>query len=227
MHATPIRAVLLDLDDTLTDRIGTVRAYAPQFLRDFGARFRMTDETALAAELARIDRNGYNHERAIDIAAHEAWSERPDAEVIAQHWNHYFAVHTQARPALSSTLDAIARAGLQLGVVTNGPTDKQRRKVEALGLRERLGAVLISAELGIAKPDERIFRAAAQQLGVQPSECMFVGDNPEKDVGGATAVGMRAVWFRATLPWPEGLPAPHESVASLGELLGLLGLPRG
>jgi putative hydrolase of the HAD superfamily len=110
---------------------------------------------------------------------------------------------------------ALAQAGLRLGVVTNGRIHNQRRKIERLNLQEALGALLISEEFGAAKPDGRIFRAAAAKLAVQPHECMFIGDNPENDVLGASTVGMRAVWFRAGLPWPENLAPARESIASL------------
>lgn len=215
------RAVLLDLDDTLTDRSATVRVYAGQFAADFGAQFRLADVAVVAAEIARVDRNGYNRHRASDLARHAAWISSPGAQVLAEHWNRYFPACTQGRAGLLATVDALTRAGIGLGIVTNGQTDRQRRKIEALQLHDRLRCVLISEELGIAKPDPRIFRAAAAGLGADPSECMFIGDNPARDVLGALAVGMRAVWFRAGLRWPEGLALPRESVGSLPEILAL------
>jgi putative hydrolase of the HAD superfamily len=216
-----LRAVLFDLDDTLTDRTATVHAYSHRFVADFGAHFRLTDPATVAAELLRIDRNGYNRARASDLAAHGAWIASPGAEILAEHWNHHIVVCTQGRKGLLSTFDALKQAGLRLGVVTNGPTQKQRRKIEALELQARLGALLISEEFGAAKPNPKIFLAAAAALEVQPSECMFIGDNPAKDVGGASAVGMRAVWFRGTIQWPSELASPQESIGSLQQVLEL------
>jgi putative hydrolase of the HAD superfamily len=224
-RADDIRAVLLDLDDTLTDRWATVQEYARQFVADFGHRFRLADVAVVAAEIAHRDRNGYNHDRALDLAEHEAWISSPGEEALAEHWDYHFAACTRGREGLLATVDALAGAGLKLGVVTNGQTDRQRRKIEALGLRDRLGALVISQELGMAKPDERIFRAAATALGVEPRACMFVGDNPAIDVLGSRAVGMRGVWLRSALPWPKGEAPPHESVSSLSEILTLVGLP--
>jgi putative hydrolase of the HAD superfamily len=54
--------------------------------------------------------------------------------------------------------------------------------------------IIISAEEGIAKPDPRIFRIAAERLGVRPQEAVFVDDRPE-NVQGARAVGMRGIQF--------------------------------
>jgi putative hydrolase of the HAD superfamily len=221
-----VRAVLLDLDDTLTDRLATVRAYTHRFLNDFGDRFGVTAVSTVMAELARIDCNGYNRQRAQDLAVHQAWISSPGVAALADHWDHYFAVCTQGREGLSETVDALAASGIRLGVVTNGRTNKQRRKIEALDLQNRVGALLISEDFGAAKPDERIFRAAASSLAVPPHECMFVGDNPEKDVLGAAKAGMRAVWFRGSLPWPDALAPPHESITSLRELLELPGIRR-
>lgn len=224
MRAEPIEAVIFDLDDTLIDRGASIHAYAGQLARDFGDRLSITEPHTLAAELIRIDRNGYNRERAQDIAAHAMWRQAPEPALIAEHWSLHMAVLAQPRAGLAATIDALERAGLRLGIVSNGPTLKQRRKVETLGLAQRVGTLLISDELGIAKPDERIFRLAASQLGVEPSACMFIGDNPEKDVRAAEAVGMRAVWFEAKLPWPDDLPAPRERVRALSEVPALLGL---
>jgi putative hydrolase of the HAD superfamily len=216
-----VRAVLFDLDDTLTDRLATVRAYARHLMNDFGARFQLSDIAVVSDEIARIDVNGYNPERASDLAAHAAWISSPGADSLAQHWDRYFAGCTQPREGALATIAALRRAGLRLGVVTNGRTAWQRRKIAALRLQDHLGTVQISEELGAAKPDARIFLAAAADLAVDPRECIFIGDHPEKDVQGSSAVGMRAVWFRTNMRWPEQLGPPHEIVSSFREVLDL------
>ena len=64
---------------------------------------------------------------------------------------------------------------------------------EALGLTGMFAAVVTASDLGIAKPDPRIFRHAASQLGVPPERCVFVGDLRDTDALGAAAVGMIAL----------------------------------
>jgi len=65
---------------------------------------------------------------------------------------------------------------------------------QVFGLDAVVDEIIISAEEGIAKPDPRIFRIAAERLGVRPQEAIFVDDRPE-NVLGARAVGMRAIQF--------------------------------
>jgi putative hydrolase of the HAD superfamily len=219
-----LRAVLFDLDDTLAERAATLAEYVPCFVRDFAAQLQTSDAAVVAAELARVDRNGYNPQRAADLAALALWSTSPGARRLNEHWREHFVACTRGRAGLREVFDALVAAGLRTGVVTNGPTAGQRRKLELLGLRDRIGALAISEELGVAKPDPRIFHAALAQLAVEPGECVFIGDNPEKDVLAAQALGMRAIWLRGELPWPAGTAPARESIATLRELLPLLGL---
>jgi putative hydrolase of the HAD superfamily len=63
-------------------------------------------------------------------------------------------------------------------------------------LVELFDDILISSEVGMTKPDERIFRLAASRLGLEPHECAFVDDS-EHNIAAAEAVGMRGVLFRS------------------------------
>jgi putative hydrolase of the HAD superfamily len=71
-------------------------------------------------------------------------------------------------------------AGTRLGIVTNGQTEWQSRKIDSLGLASFFDVVLISETEGIRKPDVRIFDRAREICGVdRPVESMFVGDHPQ------------------------------------------------
>jgi putative hydrolase of the HAD superfamily len=217
-----LRAVLFDLDGTLTDRSATLRAYVPRFVRDFGAHLRNMDLALIEGELARVDADGYNPRRATDLAELELWTSSPGPTRLADHWREHYAACTRGRAGLHEVLEGLARAGLHIGLVTNGKSAVQQRKIEQLGVRKRISALAISGELGVAKPDPRIFRSALAQLGVEPEDCAFVGDHPENDVLAPTALGMRAIWFRGTVRWPSDAVPARESVTTLAELLPLL-----
>lgn len=87
--------------------------------------------------------------------------------------------------------DFIARAsaaGTLLGIVSNIALDI-RPALERWGIATAFDAVILSYEVGYVKPDPRIFRLAADALGVDPTDCLMIGDSANDDVGGV-AVGM-------------------------------------
>lgn len=81
----------------------------------------------------------------------------------------------------------------KLGVITNGPSDVQRRKIESCGFDGLFDLILCSADVGVCKPDPMIFIEAAERLGVNLEECLMVGNNVHKDVIASSKLGMRAV----------------------------------
>lgn len=86
-------------------------------------------------------------------------------------------------------------SSMVIGVVTNGAADSQWQKLRAIGMVDHLDVVVISAELGIAKPDPRIFSEALSSLNVEPTLAWHVGDSRTKDVAGANSAGLTSVWI--------------------------------
>jgi putative hydrolase of the HAD superfamily len=110
----------------------------------------------------------------------------------------------------------------RLAVVTNGPSDLQRRKLAVAGLDGRLPDVYISGEVGYGKPDARIFDHALSKLGIAPDEALMVGDRVNADIVGARAAGVRGVWLNRSARKNESdVPVDHE-IASLSELAALI-----
>ena len=89
---------------------------------------------------------------------------------------------------------AAARRHGPIGLITNfsdGPM--QRDKIRGAGLEGQFDGVYISGEVGVWKPEPGIFEHAARDLGVDPRDCVHIGNNIQSDVEGALAIGMRAV----------------------------------
>ena len=121
-------------------------------------------------------------------------------------------------PEVDALLEALAPR-YKLGIVTNGVPDLQRDKLAGSGLAESFAAVAISGEVDCGKPEQAIFEYALRFLGVGPQECVMVGDNPERDIAGARAMGMRSVFVaRGFKPADPRHPADL-SVKSLAEIL--------
>lgn len=108
---------------------------------------------------------------------------------------------------------------MKLGVITNGPTVWQSRKIETLGIAPLFDAILISDAEGVRKPDSRIFVRAMERCSVVASESMFVGDHPEADIEGARGAGLLPVWKR-TGYWK--VPENVKSIERLSEILALI-----
>src|SRR5207244_12867347 len=126
----------------------------------------------------------------------------------------------QPFPEVLSTLRQLRHARVKLGIVTNGTVHIQDAKIDALGLRELMDVIVISEREGVRKPDAEIFNRAVARLGVAASETWFVGDNPDADVAGAHAAGLRGFWRRCD-DWPPP-SVPCETIRTLDELLALL-----
>jgi putative hydrolase of the HAD superfamily len=121
--------------------------------------------------------------------------------------------YADALPALA----ALAARG-PLVSITNGNADLER-----IGLHHHFAHRLSARECGIAKPAPRIFLEACARLGFAPGQVLHVGDDPDHDVAGARAAGLRTAWLnRDGLAWPHADP-PELEVRDLGELVEWLG----
>ncbi len=112
----------------------------------------------------------------------------------------YMEGQRAGHPLAPGAADLVRRAESigPVGLVTNGPPDIQRLKLEQTGLAGCFSAVVISGELGLGKPDPGMFLHALRAIGVAPDdadEAVMVGDNWERDVEGALSAGLRAVWI--------------------------------
>ncbi len=119
-------------------------------------------------------------------------------------------------------LRALRNLGLRLAAITNAAGEHQRAKLGALGLGSAFDAVLISGELGVAKPHRAIFRRACRALGVHPAQAVHVGDRLDTDAEGARDAGLHGVWLdrsgRGALPQGAGISV----IGRLAELPALV-----
>ncbi|HEX4055399.1 MAG TPA: HAD family hydrolase [Tepidisphaeraceae bacterium] len=218
------RAVLFDLDETLTDRTRSIERFAPEFAERFGFDLNGSEPDEIYRCILAGDGGGYASRE--DFCSHLQsslrWRRVPSQNELLSFWRDRFPRCCIGRDGVASTLQALHRRGLKLGVITNGMTLSQNTKLDVLGIRPLLSVVVISEEVGIRKPDPRIFQMALDKLGVLAAETMFVGDNPLLDVAASRAVGLRGIWLN-----PRGDPPPQngscpESVAAVEQIIDLL-----
>lgn len=214
-----IGAVVFDLGGTLED------VYYDEAIRQDAARglHALLVQRGLEPGLAPPDLYG-----AVEsgMAAYQRWREQTNVELPpAQVWTEYvfpdhrFAAGLAAaaeeltfyyentfyrralRPEAPGALEALHRRGLRLAVVSNIISrELVPRNLASYGVAHYFNPILTSAELGIRKPDPRIFLEAARRMGLSPGACAYVGDTVSRDIAGARRAGYgRAIQIRSFL----------------------------
>ena len=145
------------------------------------------------------------------------------SEFLEEQRNSAIFGHFRVFDDVPDCLRRLRDQGVTVRVLSNSDGAYQRVKLAGVGLGDLGDTGFYSGELGVAKPDPRIFQAAAASLGLRPEEIIYVGDRWEVDVVGSAAAGMRSVWLnRAGLPRPSsGVAAaagPVVEISSLAEL---------
>lgn len=120
-------------------------------------------------------------------------------------------------------LDSLLANGVNMGIITNGFTELQKIRLEKTEFSHYFELITISEQVGVAKPDKRIFEHTFSQMGsVDLSKVLMVGDNPDSDVLGGMNAGVDTCWLNATKQvCPEGIE-PTYTVGSLNALQTVL-----
>lgn len=199
-----MKLVIFDLDDTLIDFASTrQQAYARMAVLlgregiDAAAYLQACPavDRALFAqfEQGRIRRADYRARRFSEPFA--ALGLEPRAGLVDQ-LNTLFMdcvndeplLHDDAQPVLQ----ALHAQGLHTAILTNGPSDGQRRKLRATGLADAVDHVAIGEEIGASKPLAAAFQAVLGRFGIAPGQALMIGDSPELDYDAALNAGLTA-----------------------------------
>ncbi len=123
-------------------------------------------------------------------------------------------------PEVLAVLERLRAEGFRLGLVSNVSLrpDLMRQDLDRLGIGPLLDGSVFSSEIGVRKPDPRIFQEALQRLGAEPAGTAFVGDRLYDDVGGAQTAGMRAIQTIQFRREEEPEPRPEAVIEHLSDL---------
>ena len=126
---------------------------------------------------------------------------------------------------LTELLDKCAEKGIKMGVITNGPYAHQVRKFYTLGLDKwfSMDQLIVSAGVGVAKPDIRIFQMAEEKWGMIPEQTYMIGDSLENDIQGARNAGWKTIWMNHhRYSVPKSMKAPDYIVYTEEEMKNLI-----
>ena len=112
-----------------------------------------------------------------------------------------------------------------IGILTNGFTEAQYRKLHSTGLDRHIQRMVISDEIGIQKPDPRIFRYAEEATGATTDSTLMIGDNPDNDIQGALNAGWHAIYFDCKdKPFSSDSPLYLGRCRNLSEITSMIDL---
>ena len=228
------RAVIFDLDDTLCDyasarearlrRAFTLSSHPATQSQD------AVDLDQMIAESIQMHPHGADHFAELFARFGITDDARASAAAIWYRLNrfHGLRLFPETESVFAAVRDIMSddgtRSARPIGIVTNGPTEVQRAKLELLGIDRLVDFVVVSEEFGVAKPAPEIFHEALRLAGVTSGEAVFVGDSAEFDMVGAQDAGIPTVWVnRGQRPWTVPGPAPTRQIRTLAELPRLLG----
>ena len=230
-----VLAVLFDLDDTLFDHTGAQNHVIVEVARGFPEVFGDLDDIVLVSAFRRADRaavelfysgmplDEVRLERSRLFLDELGVEEDIGSEITEGYIRAYVTAYYPIENAERVVRSLLGK--YKLGIVSNGSAEMQMFKLESLNVLEHLECTLFSEEFGIRKPDPGIFLAAAEELGVAPAQCLFVGNSYRDDVVGAKKVGMRTCWFnRHGEPVPSEVTYHDHQISNLLELLDILEL---
>lgn len=201
-----IRAVLFDLDNTLTHRDQSIHRYAICLLEYYQEYLMNSNINQIIEVIRRIDNGGYPKKELLtypsigESIAHVLlqeleWHNAPSLKELTQFWAEQFAKNAVSMADAEELLKRLREQKYKLAIVSNGAHLSRVAILNSLGLSHYFDAIVSSGQVGISKPAPEIFLHTSQLLNVKPSECLFIGDHPINDIQGAKNVGMKTLYM--------------------------------
>ncbi|MED3076399.1 HAD family hydrolase [Bacillus wiedmannii] len=190
--------MLFDLDDTLLDRDKAVDNLFLLVLEKCYENVSDTVKNNMLQKFKEYDKREYGISNKT-IVLESLFDEfapiyRLPHNYIQDFWNENFPTCFSIDQKTIHFLNHI-KSHFKIGIITNGSTHRQKAKIINTNLNNYFDTIIISEEVGLSKPDKRIFELALNKLNVQPKNTLFVGDDLEKDIAGCQNANINGIWF--------------------------------
>lgn len=205
-----MRAVLFDWGGTITpwhtvDLLAQWATFAaavhdePDLSADLARRLLAAEDAAW-----RAGRSAGASARLADILRDCGLADdHPGTQAGTAAYRAFWEPHTLTDPAIQPLWEGLRANGIRVGVVSNTIWEREYHRgiFERDGVLHLIDADVYSSEVPWVKPQAEIFAHAAEVIGAEPAECVYVGDRSYEDVHGPQQVGMRAIWIpHSTIP---------------------------
>lgn len=234
-----IAMVWIDLDDTLIDfkgasRISLRKVYDEERLDRF---FSSPKEWEASYERhnyqlwqlysgAQVDQSTLRMER-FRLPLTEADVTDEIARAMSRRMDNvyleYLAEASELLPGAKQLIESLKEMGLPIGILSNGFTEVQNHKLRVTGLDKVIDLMVLSDEIGINKPDAKLFAHAMHRAGqTDPSSQLMIGDNATTDIAGAISAGWNAILYDRSLPLLHSQGQGYHMVSMLEQIPLLL-----
>lgn len=200
-----IKGVLLDLDDTLYD-YQSLNEIAVERLQEFcqarfgipKARFQEAYQWSRQETKKVLEDTAAGHNRILYFQKLLEYLHKNPISYALEMYDVYWSAILELmvlNPGVEKLLKYCKDKTIKVGIGTDLTAHIQHRKLKALGIDHYIDAIVTSEEAGKEKPDIRLFRMLLSKLQITSKEAVYIGDSLKKDVLGAKAAGIHAVWY--------------------------------
>ena len=201
-----IKAIIFDLDDTLyeysklnDEGIEKIAEYVYENLKIEKSEFYKAFNTAKETIKQQLtERVASSHNRMLYCQKTlENLGKNPflyALEMYETYWGHILENMKLNRNVLE-VFEFCKKNDIKIGICTDLTVHIQHRKIRKLGIHKYIDAIITSEEVGIEKPDFKIYEEILKKLEIKSAEALFIGDNLNKDVLGPLKYGMNALWY--------------------------------
>ena len=222
-----LKVIYFDVDDTLYDHsyhihsgISALRETYP-FLKEYSLEFiielshRLLEEThlrLLKGEISLSDARRIRWRKFLEVFHMD---DKYDPHEFSSHYVQAYYAAERTVPGAIELLEALKK-DFSIGIISNNLLDEQLGKIRRIGISEYIDFFAISEEVGIAKPDRRIFEVALKRGNVKADEAVYIGDSWNIDILGSLNAGIYPIWLNR-----NGLQSPDPNVAEISSFLPL------
>lgn len=218
-----IKAIIFDFDGTISNRqenaYGVFNDYFRQFFKDFNE----IEYEAMLQDMLTDDCNGTILVKYRLIPFMKKYGEYLPEDFEEKFIRFFYDYMYKYTVLKEETIDVLKKlkGNYKLAILSNGDSNSQHNKIDAVNISEYFDEILVSGDIGIHKPDKKIFEYLADKMNVKPQECLMVGDVFSTDILGAIKANMLPVWIMTDKERPAKYYKGYR-ISNLNELFEIL-----
>ena len=194
-----IKAVIFDLDNTLLDFISMKESAVSSAVHAMiEAGLDLDEKSSYERIITLYQETGWENQQIFDIFLKEKTGEVDNKYLAAAIVSYRRAREATLRlyPDVQRTLNILGKMGLKLAVVSDAPSREAWMRIYYLNLHHVFDLVLTFDDVGERKPSPKGFEMALEKLGIKTDEVLMIGDWPERDVAGASKLGIKTIYAK-------------------------------